>query len=283
MTAVAARSGTSIRHVPALDGLRGVAVAGVLLFHAGHLTGGYLGVDLFFVLSGYLITSLLLAERQATGTVALKAFWGRRARRLLPALALMLLVVALYARLIAQPSDLHQIRMDALAAIAYVANWRDVLAHFSYWSLFTAPSPLQHTWSLAIEEQFYIVWPIVVLAVAKAARHRDGRSVARLVLFVSTVLAFASGAWGIVLYRIAGGNRVYYGTDTRAAAILLGAALAAIMALRGPATTRRGRTAIEGAGVAGVLLLAVAWLRLPGTSPLLYQGDCSPVRSPPWR
>jgi len=272
MTAVASRSGTSIRHVRALDGLRGAAVAGVLLFHAGHLAGGYLGVDLFFVLSGYLITSLLLAERQATGTVALKAFWGRRARRLLPALALMLLAVALYARLIAQPSDLHQIRMDALATIAYVANWRDVLTHFSYWSLFTAPSPLQHTWSLAIEEQFYIVWPIVVLAVATAARHRGGRSVARLVLVLSTVLAFASGAWGIVLYRIAGGNRVYYGTDTRAAAILLGAALAALMALRGPATTRRGRVGIEAAGVAGVLVLAVAWLRLAGTSPLLYQG-----------
>jgi peptidoglycan/LPS O-acetylase OafA/YrhL len=191
MTAVAARSGTSIRHVTALDGLRGVAVAGVLLFHAGHLAGGYLGVDLFFVLSGYLITSLLLAERQATGTVALKAFWGRRARRLLPALALMLLAVALYARLIAQPSDLHQIRMDALATIAYVANWRDVLTHFSYWSLFTAPSPLQHTWSLAIEEQFYIVWPLVVLAVATAARRRGGRSVERLVLILSTDLAFA--------------------------------------------------------------------------------------------
>jgi peptidoglycan/LPS O-acetylase OafA/YrhL len=110
MTAVTSKSGTSIRYIPALDGLRGIAVAGVLLFHGGHLEGGYLGVDLFFVLSGFLITSLLLAERQATGTIGLKAFWGRRARRLLPALALLLVGVALYARFVAQPSEFHQIR-----------------------------------------------------------------------------------------------------------------------------------------------------------------------------
>jgi peptidoglycan/LPS O-acetylase OafA/YrhL len=272
MATVTARSGVSIRYIPALDGLRGVAVAGVLLFHGGHLEGGYLGVDLFFVLSGFLITSLLLAERQATGTIALKAFWGRRARRLLPALALLLLGVALYARFVAQPSELHQIRLDALATMGYVANWRYVFEHFNYWSLFTAPSPLEHTWSLAIEEQFYIVWPLVVLGIAKAARHRAGLSVARLVLVVSVGLAVASGAWGLILYRIAGQNRVYYGTDTRAVAILLGAALAAYLALRGPAVTHRGRIGVEAAGIAGVVVLAVAWLRLPGTSPVLYEG-----------
>jgi peptidoglycan/LPS O-acetylase OafA/YrhL len=247
-------------------------VAGVLLFHGGHLEGGYLGVDLFFVLSGFLITSLLLAERHATGTIALKAFWARRARRLLPALALLLLGVALYARFVAQPSEFHQIRLDALATMGYVANWRYVFEHFNYWSLFTAPSPLEHTWSLAIEEQFYIVWPLVVLGIAKAARHRAGPSVARLVLGVSVGLAVASGVWGLILYRMAGQNRVYYGTDTRAVAILLGAALAALVAWRGPAVTHRGRIGVEAAGLAGVAVLAVAWLRLPGTSPVLYEG-----------
>jgi peptidoglycan/LPS O-acetylase OafA/YrhL len=264
---------TRIRHVPALDGLRGVAIAGVLLFHGGHLQGGYLGVDLFFVLSGYLITSLLLAEAGAGGRVALGAFWARRARRLLPALALVLLAVAVYAALLAQPSELHQIRMDALATVAYVANWRFVFAHVSYWSLFASPSPLQHTWSLAIEEQFYILWPLVIGGVLWAqSRRRDMRPTARSVLVLAGVLAIASGAWGVVLYRLAGGNRVYYGTDTRVAAILLGAALAAALSLRGPATTRRGRAGVEVAGIAGVVGLAIAWVALPGTSPLLYQG-----------
>jgi peptidoglycan/LPS O-acetylase OafA/YrhL len=269
---VTGQDGARIRYVPALDGLRGIAVGGVLLFHGGHLEGGYLGVDLFFVLSGYLITSLLLVEARSTGSIGLRKFWARRARRLLPALALMLIGVAVYAKLVAQPSELHEIRFDALATVAYVANWRFVFDHFSYWSLFTAPSPLQHTWSLAIEEQFYIVWPLVVGLVASVVRRRGRPTSARPVLILSTVLAVASGAWAVILYRIAGGNRVYYGTDTRAAAILLGAALASLVAWRGPAATRRGRVGVEVAAIAGIGGLAVAWLRLSGTSPVLYEG-----------
>jgi peptidoglycan/LPS O-acetylase OafA/YrhL len=272
-----------MRYLPELDGLRGVAIAGVLLFHGGHLIGGYLGVDLFFVLSGYLITSLLLAESKATGTVALKHFWARRARRLLPALALLLLGVAIYARLVAQPSELHQIRIDAVATMAYVANWRFVVEHLSYWSLFTAPSPLEHTWSLAIEEQFYLVWPLVFAAVAwvgrrRRPRHRTtgskatGATTAQRILILSLGLAVASGVWGVVVSHLAGQNRDYYGTDTRVAAILLGAALASLMAIRGPAGTRRGRVGVEVAGLVGVVVLALAWVRLVGTSPLLYQG-----------
>ena len=241
-------------------------------FTGDHLQGGYLGVDLFFVLSGFLITSLLLAEAGTTGGVGLNAFWARRARRLLPALSLMLVGVALYARFVAQPSELDQIRIDALATIAYVANWRFVFEHFSYWSLFTAPSPLQHTWSLAIEEQFYIVWPILLVLIAKMARRRRAQAMARLIFLTSTLLAIASGAWAVILYPTAGSNRVYYGTDTRAAAILLGAALAALVAWRGQAGSRRGRLAVEVLGVMGVLVLGLAWVRLPGTSPVLYRG-----------
>src|SRR4051812_35424451 len=160
----------SIEREPALDGIRGVAVAAVLLFHAGHLRGGYLGVDLFFTLSGFLITSLLLAEARAHGTVRLGAFWSRRARRLLPALGVLLIGVALYARLAARPDELDRIRWDGVWTALYAANWRAVVAKASYWSMFTAPSPLQHTWSLAIEEQFYLVWPIIVVAIARRAR-----------------------------------------------------------------------------------------------------------------
>ena len=153
-----------ITHVPGLDGLRGLAVIGVLLFHSNQLLrGGYLGVDLFFVLSGFLITSILIEEHKRAGTINLKAFWIRRARRLLPALLALMPTVALYARTLAKPSELPSLRGDALATLAYVANWRAIFVKRSYWEMFAAPSPLEHTWSLAIEEQFYVVWPLVVV------------------------------------------------------------------------------------------------------------------------
>ncbi|HEX4776727.1 MAG TPA: acyltransferase family protein [Acidimicrobiia bacterium] len=266
-----------IPYVAALDGLRGVAVAGVLLFHGGHLTGGYLGVDLFFVLSGFLITSLLLAESDHTGEIALRAFWSRRARRLLPALAAMLAFVLLYATFVAAPGELSRIRGDALATLGYVANWRDVLSHFDYWALFSAPSPLEHTWSLAIEEQFYVVWPLLFTAIlwwgARRGRgRRDARATARRVLTLSCVLAVVSGVLAVVLFEAVGTNRVYYGTDTRAAAILLGAGLAALVKLRGPVRTRVGRAAVEVTALAGVAVLVFAWTRLGGGNARLYEG-----------
>ena len=141
----------SIPHVRALDGLRGVAVVGVVLFHGGHLRGGYLGVDLFFVLSGFLITSLLLAEWRRDGRVRLGGFWVRRARRLLPALFLVMLGIGAYAALVAAPTEVARIRDDGLATLGYVANWHSIGAGHDYWALFTAPSPFEHTWSLAIE------------------------------------------------------------------------------------------------------------------------------------
>src|SRR5262249_46993653 len=149
-----------IQHLPALDGLRGAAVIGVLFFHDDRLRGGYLGVDLFFVLSGFLITSLLVAEQRAAGRIDLRAFWVRRARRLFPAVLALMPAVALYAALLAAPSELATIRADALATLGYAANWRSIFAGKSYWDLFNAPSPLEHTWSLAIEEQFYVAWPL---------------------------------------------------------------------------------------------------------------------------
>jgi peptidoglycan/LPS O-acetylase OafA/YrhL len=258
----------TIRHVPALDGLRGLAVAGVLLFHGGHLTGGYLGVDLFFVLSGFLITSLLLAESDRTGSIGLGGFWARRARRLLPALAGLLVGVAFYCVLFADASELNRIRGDALATLGYVANWRAIVNGQDYWALFQSPSPLEHTWSLAIEEQFYVVWPLLffgILALCKAWT-------AKAVLITSLTLAAASSVLMFVLYDSSNISRVYYGTDTRATALLLGVALAAWLSIWGPVKSRAGRLALEGAGFVGLAVLMYAWFTIDGEDALLYQG-----------
>ena len=258
----------AIPHISALDGARGIAVAGVLVFHSGHLLGGYLGVDFFFTLSGFLITSLLIAETNHTGSVGLGGFWARRARRLLPALAILMIGVALYAATLAKPGELAQIRGDALATLAYVANWRAVYAHIDYWALFEAPSPLNHTWSLAIEEQFYLIWPL--LFVGLLARFK--RTTPKVVLATSLALAGVSSLLMIVLYDPANTNRAYYGTDTRAAAILFGAALAAALAVFGSVTKRNARIGLEVLGISGAIVLAIAWTQLDGQSSRLYRG-----------
>ena len=271
-----------LRHLPALDGLRGLAVAGVLLFHAGHLSGGYLGVDLFFVLSGFLITTLLLTEWDSDGTISLRRFWLRRARRLLPAVFVVLLGVVAYAVFVADPVELDGIRWDSVATLAYVANWRAILTGDGYWDLFTVPSPLEHTWSLAIEEQFYLVWPLVVLGLLRWARPRgrwtatgEGRlsdHQAATVLAVALGGVALLGAWALWLFEPGGdATRVYLGTDTRAPAVLLGAALAAWLQWRGPATGR-ARTALEVGALVAVVGLGWAWTSLEGRDELLYRG-----------
>jgi peptidoglycan/LPS O-acetylase OafA/YrhL len=257
----------SISHVPALDGLRGAALLGVLFFHAdGALKGGYLGVDLFFVLSGYLITSILLAEHDATGKIVLSTFWVRRARRLFPALLSLMPAVAAYAWLLARADELKGIRADALATLGYVANWRAIFSHKSYWELLAAPSPLEHTWSLAIEEQFYVVWPLLVVLVLVV--WNGGR---RALLGVTLGLAALSIGAMVVLFDPVKTSRAYLGTDARAAAILVGAALAMVLS----PGTRLGRTAARGLdalGFVALLGLGVAWARLDGQSPFLYHG-----------
>jgi peptidoglycan/LPS O-acetylase OafA/YrhL len=258
-----------LTHQPALDGLRGLAVAGVLLFHGGHLSGGFLGVDAFFVLSGFLITSLLLVETRDRGGIALRAFWARRARRLLPALAGVLAAVALYALVLAKPDELATIRGDALATIGYFANWRAIFTSRDYWALFRSPSPLEHTWSLAIEEQFYLVWPLLV---AILVRGRPGRDAARRVLVTSIALALASLAWMLVIFDPAKPSRVYFGTDTRIASILVGAALAAWLSLRGPARTRLACAGLQAGGLTCLGFVVLGWARLSGSSDILYRG-----------
>jgi peptidoglycan/LPS O-acetylase OafA/YrhL len=257
-----------ITHVPGLDGLRGLAVIGVLLFHSNQvLRGGYLGVDLFFVLSGFLITSILIEEHKRAGTINLKAFWIRRARRLLPALLALMPAVALYARTLAKPSELQSLRRDALATLGYVANWRAVFVKRSYWEMFAAPSPLEHTWSLAIEEQFYVVWPLVVVGLFFAGQRRGERAL----LVGSLVLALASCLAMLVLYDGGDTTRVYLGTDTRGAAILFGAALAASGLTRVRLEGARMWT-LDVVGVGAAVVFGAAWVLLDGKSPLLYRG-----------
>ena len=194
------------------------------------LSGGFLGVDLFFVISGFLITSLLL-ERSAAWPVTSRCaqFYLRRARRLLPALVVMLAVVAVFMAIFAA-ADLGQARGDIAAALGYVSNWWYVLHHRSYFIAAGRPSPFQHLWSLAVEEQFYLIWPAVLVALV-ATRAR-----LRWVVAVALAGAFGSALWMRVL-AVRGNvpfdtdsSRLYFGTDTHASALLLGAAAAAVMA-----------------------------------------------------
>jgi peptidoglycan/LPS O-acetylase OafA/YrhL len=272
------------RHLPALDGVRALAILGVMAYHLGYgwASGGYLGVDLFFVLSGFLITSLLLEEWNTSGVIRLGAFWGRRARRLLPALFLVLIAVALYAVVNGRFSspgsggaaiDLSGLRGDALATLFYVANWHAIFSHQSYFTQFSTPSPLQHTWSLAIEEQFYVVWPLVTLGLVTWGK----RHWRRLGLGVCVAGALASALAMALLYRAGTDpSRVYYGTDTRAFDLLAGAALAYLAAAR-PQPGPRARRLLHGSSVVAVVVLGVFWARggTPGGLPTagMFRGE----------
>ena len=214
--------------VPTLDGLRGLAVLAVVAFHAGHLQGGYLGVDLFFTVSGFLITRLILDDL-GRGRFRLTSFWARRARRLLPALWLLLAVMILVSPWLVERSSGTSLRRSVVATASYVANWWQLSGPASYWEAFGTPSPLNHTWSLAIEEQFYVVWPIVALIVWRVARRP-----ARALLVVALAAVVSSMIAQAVLYQPGSdGARAYLGTDTRAASILLGCAAALAMWTQG--------------------------------------------------
>ncbi|HTN99937.1 MAG TPA: acyltransferase [Microthrixaceae bacterium] len=207
------------RHIKALDGYRGVGVAVVLLFHFGLLRGGWLGVELFFVLSGFLITRLLVMERAGSGRIDLVAFWRRRARRLLPAVVMLMAGVAVYSawypdKILLPPNLPRQM----LAALFYVANWQDIFSGSNYWDQFAVESPLRHMWSLSIEEQFYVLFPLVMIGLFAAVRHR------MKIAWILGVGAVAS--WSVGFALLATGHdfeRVYLGTDTRIGAVLIGA------------------------------------------------------------
>jgi peptidoglycan/LPS O-acetylase OafA/YrhL len=221
-----------------LDGLRAVAVALVLADHGGipGVGGGFLGVDIFFVLSGFLITSLLLDELGRTGRIDLVGFWIRRARRLLPALVLMVLTIVVGRQLFSAEA-IRGLRDEAVAAFFWAANWMFVAKDSDYFNQGAPASPLQHAWSLGVEEQYYIVWPVLLIAVAVllASRARHNGRLASLgavrvaVLLLASLGALGSAGAAVLLASDAARDRVYFGTDTRAQALLTGAAASALL------------------------------------------------------
>jgi peptidoglycan/LPS O-acetylase OafA/YrhL/lysophospholipase L1-like esterase len=279
----------SVSRIPALDGVRALAIALVLLFHGGFswAGGGFFGVDVFFVLSGFLITGLLVGEFRQSSGIGLRRFWAHRVRRLVPALLVMLAGVACYAAFFAPPDTLGQLRSDAVATLLYGNNWHLVTGTQGYFAALNTPRPLLHTWSLSIEEQFYLVWPLVVLAIMKWTRSR------RVLLTVTIAGTVASAAEMAYLYHGGTGiNRAYYGTDTRAQALLIGAALAIVLARplvrgRSEGGGARSRTlslvrstsltpaarwtlmALGGAGLAAIVVMTVA---VNSGTGWLYQG-----------
>lgn len=259
-----------IPYEPALDGVRGLAVAAVVLYHAEvrWADGGWLGVDAFFVLSGFLITALLLVEFDNQGKIGLREFWTRRVKRLLPALFLVIGAVVAYTAFIAEPTELSQIRSDGLASLFYVANWKYIADGSSYFDFFRIESPFQHLWSLAIEEQWYIFWPLAVIAILK---WRKGS--ARAVMWISIALALLSAAWMAYLFHPGDDpSRVYYGTDTRAQSLLVGAALAGALLSGIEVSHRVARFVLPlGSGLAGIGLLYI-WSTASDSAEWYYTG-----------
>ncbi len=250
-----------------LDGVRALAVLAVLGFHESlrWIPGGFLGVDVFFVLSGYLITDLLVARFRRDGKIGLGGFYQRRARRLLPALALMLVIVAA-AVTVLEPAQRAGLRPALLGAVTYTSNWWQALTRQSYFSLYGPPPPFEHLWSLAVEEQFYLIWPLLLAAILVLVRRRGARAL------IAWAGALASALTMLAIYRPGSDpSLVYYGTDTHASALMIGAALAitwplAQVAAAGP----RIRRVLDIAGLAGLAILAWATWHLSGADSWVY-------------
>ena len=263
--------GTQLSYMPALDGIRAVSILGIMANHGGFVwaDGGVISVNVFFVLSGFLITLLLMKEWVRSGTIRLRAFWARRARRLLPALFVLLGGIGLYLLWFAPDGTQTSVRGDGLATLFYVANWHEILTDQSYFNQISAASPLLHTWTLAIEEQFYVVWPIVVIAILKLTRSTR-------VLFAVAVLGVLASATEMALlfhlHPMSDPSRLYYGTDTRAQDILTGAALGILLFKRPTATSARGRLGFSAVAVAGAAIFVLEWARINASADLTYRG-----------
>jgi peptidoglycan/LPS O-acetylase OafA/YrhL len=257
-------------YLPGIDALRALAVLAVFFYHAGvgWMPGGFLGVDLFFVISGYLITSLLLREFRRGGHVRLGRFWLRRARRLLPAVGVLIAVTMVLAAIF-EPDRIDSLRGDAVASLFYVANWHFVFADVSYFDQFQRPSLFTHLWSLAVEEQFYLFWPLVFAAGMKLF----GRT-RLLVGVLAGALGSVALAW--ILFDPGGdASRVYYGTDTHAVGLLAGVALALVWS---PTELRRHPSGklvgplLDAVGVIALAFVVLSFLRVHDYDIGLYHG-----------
>ena len=218
---------TKFGHIPAIDGLRAFAVLSVIFFHFGFSNfGGFIGVDVFFVISGFLITGLLIRDVEVHQSVPLVNFWVRRVRRLIPAVLFMVITVVVCSFIFASLTVRLNLRIDTLSTLAYVANWHFINTA-SYFASDGTVSPLLHMWSLAVEEQFYIIWPLVILLISKLVKKNS-----RGILWVSVGLAILSASLLKTMWAADGIERAYMGTDSRAFQLLIGAALAALVAVK---------------------------------------------------
>ena len=262
------------RYMPGLDGLRALAVLAVIAYHEqlGWAPGGLLGVGVFFTLSGYLITDLLLGQWVRSGGLNLGDFWLRRARRLLPALFVMLAAVTAWVTVMS-PARLASLRGAVAGAATYSSNWYYIYTHNSYFARFAPPGPFDHLWSLAVEEQFYLVWPWVLLLGVYFLRGRKPGAVRWLAL-PTLALAAASAVAMLMLYHPGyDPTRIYEGSDTRACGLLVGAALAMVWPSRRTARTALWtRVALDGAGFAGLAVIGVMIWRVGQYSAFTYQG-----------
>jgi peptidoglycan/LPS O-acetylase OafA/YrhL len=262
------------RYLPGLDGLRALAVLAVIAYHEqfGWAQGGLLGVGVFFTLSGFLITSLLLEQRAKLSKIKLADFWFRRARRLLPALFVMLAVVTAWVTL-TDRSKLASLRGAVGAAAGYFSNWYLIAKNQSYFARFAPPAPLDHLWSLAVEEQFYLLWPLLLIIGLLLLRKR-GKTAARWLILPTLVLTVASIYAMARFYTPAvDPTRVYEGTDTRAFGLLIGAMLAMAWPVgRTIRPGRKGRTVADVAGFAGLVVIGVMIWRVGEYSGFVYHG-----------
>lgn len=262
------------RYISSIDGLRAFAVIAVILYHLNvpFAQGGLLGVTVFFVISGYLITGLLTAEWEESGGIDLPQFWLRRIRRLFPAIVTVIVVMAALFSLLS-PILLTKMRPDIVPGLFWFMNWWYIIHDVSYFDAIGTPSPLTHFWSLAIEEQFYLVWPVLLLGAFKLGAKKKAVRRACLALAAASALAMA------VLFDPAGDpSRVYYGTDTRAFSLLIGAWLSFVwpgVQLTEESTRGVSRNAIrwlDGAGIVAFALIVAMCVLVSGFSDFMYYG-----------
>ncbi|MEZ5145283.1 MAG: acyltransferase family protein [Acidimicrobiales bacterium] len=259
-----------LTYQPALDGLRGLALLFVLLVHAGFtwVPGAFLSVSTFFTLSGFLITSLLIAEHHRHRRIDTRSFWLRRFRRLMPAAIVTLLGVVAFGAFFADATQLARLRGDGIAALLYVANWRFILTNTSYADLFASPSPVQHFWTLSIEEQFYVVFPLVLLGALWLGRQRW-----RAVAAVVGVITVAAVGWMVLLAnRGASVDRLYFSTLTRLPELTIGILLAIAVARWRPAERPRLRLVLELAGMVALVVYVALTLTVHREDAWLYHG-----------
>ncbi|ADL68265.1 acyltransferase 3 [Thermoanaerobacterium thermosaccharolyticum DSM 571] len=261
---------SNVRYMAGLDGLRAIAVLAVIGYHLNlsFMQGGFLGVSIFFVLSGYLITNIISSEWERSGKVDLKNFWLRRMRRLFPALFIMVVLVVCYVTLF-DPGRLTSIKGDAITSILYINNWWLIFHKVSYFAKFGPPSTFGNLWSLAVEGQFYLIWPLVLIISFKYLKKK------RYIVFLTLLLAIASAlAMGMLYEPGMDPSRVYYGTDTRVFGLLLGSALALILPSDKLSSnmSRNKRLILDAIGFLSLLSIFIMFIYVNQYDTFVYRG-----------